>query len=195
MDTDPTAGPIWAPSAARIEQSGLREYLNWLEQREGRAFADHDALHAWSIEDIDRFWVSLVDYFEVGFSTPWTQVRTADPMPGTRWFTGGRLNWAEQSLRAGGDDEVALSCLREGGHPAREITRGELRRSVASMAGWLRRVGVAPGDRVSAYLPNTEHAVIGVLAAAAVGAVWACCSPDFGAEGTIGRLSQLEPTV
>jgi acetoacetyl-CoA synthetase len=186
---------VWSPSAARIENSALREYLNWLEKREGRAFPDHDAFHAWSVADIDRFWVSLVDYFDIGFSTPWTQVRTEDPMPRTRWFTGARLNWAEQALRLGADDELGLLCLREGGHPAREITRGELRRSVAALAGWLRRAGVQPGDRVGAYLPNTEHAVIGVLAAAAVGAVWACCSPDFGAEGTIGRLSQLEPTV
>ncbi|MGE3257905.1 acetoacetate--CoA ligase, partial [Pseudonocardia sp.] len=179
----------------RIEGSALREYLNWLEKREGRPFPDHDAFHAWSIEDIDRFWVSLVDYYEVGFSAPWTQVRTADPMPHTRWFTGARLNWAEQALRRGADDEVALVCVQEGGSPAREITRGELRRSVAAVAGWLRRAGVRPGDRVGAYLPNTEHAVIASLAAAAVGAVWACCSPDFGADGTIGRLAQLEPVV
>jgi acetoacetyl-CoA synthetase len=186
---------IWTPSPARIENSALREYLTWLEKREGRTFDDHDIFHAWSIQDVDRFWVSLVEYYDVHFSAPWTRVRTTDPMPHTRWFAGGRLNWAEQSLRAGADDEVALLCLREGGHPAREISRGELRRSVAALAGWLRRAGVAPGDRVAAYLPNTEHAVVGVLAAAAVGAVWACCSPDFGAEGTIGRLAQLEPTV
>ncbi|MGE0300888.1 acetoacetate--CoA ligase, partial [Pseudonocardia sp.] len=179
----------------RIEGSALREYLNWLEKREGRPFPDHDAFHAWSIEDIDRFWVSLVDYYEVGFSAPWTQVRTTDPMPHTRWFPGARLNWAEQALRRGADDEVALVCVQEGGSPAREITRSELRRSVAAVAGWLRRAGVRPGDRVGAYLPNTEHAVIASLAAAAVGAVWACCSPDFGADGTIGRLAQLEPVV
>ncbi|MCO5602117.1 hypothetical protein L7F22_056245 [Adiantum nelumboides] len=83
-----------------------------------------------------------------------------------------------------------------GGWGARpEITWSQLRRSVAAAAGWLRRAGVRPGDRVCAYLPNTEHAVIGLLAAASVGAVWSCCSPDFGAEGTIGRLAQLEPTV
>lgn len=186
---------LWTPSAARIESSALREYLNWLEKREGRQFADHDALWAWSVEDLDRFWVSLVDYYKVDFSAPWTQVRTADPMPHTRWFPGARLNWAQHALRAGDDDAVALVCVQEGGGPAREITYASLRRSVAAAAGWLRRAGVRPGDRVAAYLPNTEHAVIGCLAAATLGAVWACCSPDFGAEGTIGRLAQLEPTV
>ena len=186
---------LWTPAPDRIEHSALRAYLDWLEQREGRPFPDHDALWAWSVADLDRFWLSIVDYYQVEFSTPWTQVRTADPMPFTRWFTGARLNWAQLVLRTGADDEVALVCVQEGGRPAREITFGALRASVASVAGWLRRAGVRPGDRVGAYLPNTEHAVIACLAAAAVGAVWACCSPDFGADGTAGRLAQLEPSV
>jgi acetoacetyl-CoA synthetase len=186
---------LWSPSSARIESSPLRAYLNWLEEREGRPFPDHDAFWAWSVEDLDRFWISVVDYYEVDFSAPWTQVRTAAPMPHTRWFPGARLNWAQHMLRSGTDDATALICVQEGGLPARHITFGTLRRSVAASAGWLRRAGVRPGDRVVAYLPNTEHAVIACLAAAAVGAVWACCSPDFGAEGTIGRLAQLEPSV
>ncbi len=186
---------IWRPSDERIETSALREYLDWLETRTGLAFPNHDALWAWSVEDLDRFWLSVVDYFGVDFSQPSAQVRTSEPMPFTRWFPGARLNWAQHILRKGPDDATALVCVQEGGGPAREITFGALRRSVASAAGWLRRAGVRPGDRVAAYLPNTEHAVIACLAAASVGAVWACCSPDFGAEGTIGRLEQLEPTV
>jgi acetoacetyl-CoA synthetase len=188
-------GALWSPTADRIEKSALRGYLNWLEGRVGRPFPDHDALWAWSVENLDRFWTSIVDYYEVEFSAPWTQVRTADPMPHARWFCGARLNWAQHALRHGADDATALVCVQEGGRPAREITRMALRRSVASAAAWLRSAGLRPGDRVAAYLPNTEHAVIGCLAAAAVGAVWACCSPDFGADGTIGRLAQLEPSV
>jgi acetoacetyl-CoA synthetase len=147
------------------------------------------------VEDLDRFWLSIVDYYGVDFTELWTEIRTAEEMPFTRWFTGAKLNWAQHLLRKGSDDDVALVCVREGDHPARDITFADLRRSVASTAGWLRRSGVRPGDRVAAYLPNTEHAVIGCLAAAAVGAVWACCSPDFGVEGTLGRLAQLQPTV
>ncbi len=186
---------LWRPSAERIEASVLREYLDWLAEREGRPFPDHDALWAWSVADLDRFWLSVVDFFRIAFTTPWDEVRTVDPMPHTRWFTGGRLNWAQHALRHGADDDPALVAVTEGDATAREITWGELRRAVASAAAWLRQAGVRPGDRVAAYLPNTEHAVIGCLAAAAVGAVWACCSPDFGAEGTIARLAQLEPTV
>lgn len=186
---------LWRPTADRIDTSALRGYLNWLEGNEGQRFPDHDALWAWSVQNLDRFWRSIVDYYEVEFSTPCTQVRTADPMPHTRWFSGARLNWAQHALRRGSDDATALVCVQEGGLAAREITRGVLRRSVAAAATWLRRAGVRPGDRVAAYLPNTEHALIACLATAAVGAVWACCSPDFGAEGTIGRLVQLEPRV
>jgi acetoacetyl-CoA synthetase len=186
---------LWTPSAERIEKSALREYLNWLQTREGRPFGDHDALWAWSVQDLDRFWLSIVDFYNVDFTHPWRQVRTPDPMPYTRWFPGARLNWAQHLLRNGADDATALVCIQEGGRPAREITFGALRAAVASAAGWLRRAGVRPGDRVAAYLPNTEHAVIGCLATASVGAVWACCSPDFGADGTLGRLAQLEPTV
>jgi acetoacetyl-CoA synthetase len=186
---------IWTPTADRIEKSALRVYLNWLEVCEGRPFPDHDALWAWSVADLDRFWTSIVDYYGVEFSAPYRHVRTTGPMPHVRWFPGARLNWARHALRHGSDDDLALVCVQEGGSPARELTRAELRRSVASAAAWLRRAGVRPGDRVAAYLPNTEHAVIACLACATVGAVWACCSPDFGADGTIGRLAQLEPTV
>lgn len=110
---------LWTPSAERIERSALRAYLDWLAEREGRPFDDHDALHAWSVADVDRFWCSVVEYYGVAFSTPYTQVRTTDPMPHARWFTGARLNWAEHALRHGADDDTALVCVREGGAPAR----------------------------------------------------------------------------
>ncbi|MHA3701456.1 acetoacetate--CoA ligase [Jatrophihabitans sp. YIM 134969] len=186
---------VWRPTPERIRGSVLRAYLDGLERREGRAFADHDALWAWSVADLDGFWRSVVDHFGITISGDPQQVRTDDPMPHTRWFPGGRLNWAEHALRHGADDATAVVCTGEEGVPTREITWGALRRSVAGAAAWLRAAGVRPGDRVAAYLPATEHAVVGVLAAAAVGAVWACCSPDFGADGTSARLAQLEPTV
>ena len=105
---------LWSPTADRIDKSALREYLNWLEGHVGRPFPDHDALWAWSVEDLDRFWSSIVDYYEIEFSAPWTQVRTADPMPHARWFSGARLNWAQHALRHGADDATALVCVQEG---------------------------------------------------------------------------------
>ncbi|OZC29636.1 acetoacetate--CoA ligase [Gordonia polyisoprenivorans] len=189
------AGVLWAPSAERIERSALRAYLDWLERRESLRFADHDALWDWSVADLDRFWTSIVEYFGVEFSTGPTRIRTADPMPFTRWFPGATLNWAQRVLCRGAGDDVALVCVHEGDQTAHEIGFAELRHSVGAFSTWLRRQGVGVGDRIVAYLPNTEHAVIAALASAAVGAVWSCCSPDFGTDGTVGRLAQLEPTV
>ncbi|GAB2479501.1 acetoacetate--CoA ligase [Jatrophihabitans fulvus] len=186
---------LWTPDPERIGRSTLRAFLDRLETREGRAFPDHDTFWQWSVDDLDRFWRAVVDHYEVDFDATSDRVRTDDPMPHVRWFPGARLNWAHHMLRRGADDNAALVCVQEGGAPAREITWRELRAAVAAAAGWLRGRGVRPGDRVVAYLPNTEHAVVGCLAAAAVGAVWSCCSPDFGTEGTLGRLAQLEPTV
>ncbi len=113
---------LWTPSNARIEKSPLREYLNWLQTREGRLFTDHDALWAWSVEDLDRFWLSIVEFYRVDFrrvdcTQAWTQVRTADPMPYTRWFTGARLNWAQHLLR-NGNRRRHRAGLRPGGRPA-----------------------------------------------------------------------------
>src|SRR4029453_14378692 len=117
MDLSYGRPTLSSPTAARIEGSALREYLDWLEEREGRPFRDHDELWEWSVQDLDRFWVSLVEYYDVAFTEPWTQGRPADPMPHTRWFTGARLNWAQHLLRTGADDAVALGCVREGGRP------------------------------------------------------------------------------
>ncbi len=197
--TDPLGPILWQASPERAAGSTLRAFLDWLGEREGREFPDHSALWAWSTQEVDRFWTAIWDFTGVTASTPYTAVREGEGMPGVRWFPGSRLNFAEHCLRPGSDDDVALICLREphDGAPLapRNLTWRQLRRDVAAFAGWLRANGVQPGDRVAAYLPNTEHSVIACLGAAAVGAVWAVCSPDFGVDGTIARLSQLEPTV
>ncbi|WP_238534879.1 acetyl-coenzyme A synthetase N-terminal domain-containing protein [Gordonia polyisoprenivorans] len=144
------AGVLWAPSAERIERSALRAYLDWLERRESLRFADHDALWDWSVADLDRFWTSIVEYFGVEFSTGPTRIRTADPMPFTRWFPGATLNWAQRVLSRGAGDDVALVCVHEGDQTAHEIGFAELRHSVGAFSTWLRRQGVGVGDRIVA---------------------------------------------
>jgi acetoacetyl-CoA synthetase len=98
---------LWSPTADRIDRSALREYLYWLEVREGRPFSDHDALWAWSMEDLDRFWSSIVDYYEVEFSTPWTTVRTADAMPHA--LSGKKLEVPIKKLLRGTPPEKAVN--------------------------------------------------------------------------------------
>jgi len=185
---------LWTPPEGRARASTMTDFLRWLEARERRPFSDHEAMWAWSVEHVERFWAALWDYAGVRSSAPYSAVLDRHQMPGARWFTGARLNYAEHMLRHAGGAAPALICLTEDGDPA-ETSWDDLRRQVGSLAAWLRDAGVRPGDRVAAYLPNCAQAVVALLATASVGAVWACCAPDFGADGAIGRLRQIEPVV
>jgi acetoacetyl-CoA synthetase len=115
-------------------------------------------------------------------------------MPGARWFEGAELNYAEHVLRFVADDRTAIVRMRED-QPDEEISWGQLRGAVGALAGALREMGVRPGDRVVAYLPNIPEAVIAMLAVTSIGAVWAACAPDFGTASVIDRFAQLEPKV
>lgn len=178
-----------------MDQSGLRRFLTWLNAREAIDLHNHDDLWSWSVANLSAYWDAMWDYVSMSASTEPSTVLIDNGMPDVQWFPGARLNYAEHCLRSGADDEVALLCFSEVDLEGRKITRRALRRQVACLSAWLRSQGVRPGERVVGYLPNTEHAVIACLAAASVGAVWSICSPDFGAEGTVTRLSQLEPVV
>jgi acetoacetyl-CoA synthetase len=185
---------LWTPPPERAQASRMADFIRWLSAQEGRAFGDHESMWAWSVEHVERFWVALWDYAGVRASAPYEAVLNTHEMPGARWFTGARLNYAEHMLRHDGGAAPALISVTEDGDPA-EMSWDELRRQVAGLAAWLRDLGVRPGDRVAAYLPNCPQAVVALLATASVGAVWACCSPDFGVDGAIGRLQQVEPVV
>jgi len=131
---------------------------------------------------------------------PWDEVvvgldRMGPPAPalGPRWFTGARLNFAENLLRHD-DDRDALVFWNEGGRQ-RRLSHRELRREVAAAAAGLAAFGVGPGDRVAGFLPNLPETVIAMLAAASLGAVWSSCSPDFGANGVLDRFGQIRPKV
>lgn len=124
----------------------------------------------------------------------WDRVLDDAPMPATRWFPGGRLNYAEHALRTDDPTGTALISVDENG-TTQHITWAELRSQVGALAAWLRRQGVTAGDRVVGYLPNSRHAVVAFLASAAIGAVWSACGQDYGAEGAATRFAQLEPAV
>ena len=139
--------------------------------------------------DLDRFWRSVADYFGVEVGTPADRSVAPDAMPGGSWFPGTTVNYAARALAGDGEAVVALD---EDG-TRRVTSRAELRRQVGALAGFLRERGVRPGDRVAAVLPNRIEAVVGLLAAASVGAVWSVVAPEFGAGAIISRLRQLEP--
>jgi acetoacetyl-CoA synthetase len=185
---------LWRPSAEAIERSQLTRYRRWLEAERGVDADDYAELWKWSVDQLEDFWASIWDYFEVISSTPRPEVLTERTMPGARWFDGAELNYAEHIFRGKGDDEVAVvyaSELRDLG----ELRWRELQEQVSACAEALRSLGVTRGDRVVAYLPNGPEALIAFLASASLGAIWSSCSPDFGQASVVDRFAQIEPKV
>jgi acetoacetyl-CoA synthetase len=185
---------LWEPSAERAATATLTRYTRWLEERLGRRFDGYGDLWRWSVDDVEGFWASIWDFFEVRSSAPYERVLGGHEMPGAAWFAGARLNYAEHVFRGRADGEVAIRSASEL-HGLRETTWGRLRELTARVAAGLRAQGVEPGDRVVAYLPNCVEAVAAMLATASVGAVWSSCSPDFGARSVVDRFAQIEPKV
>ena len=186
--------PIWRPSSAAIEDAELTRYTQWLGETRGLAFDDYEALWTWSVTDLEGFWGSLWEYFEIGASAPYERVLGRRAMPGAEWFPGARLSYAEHVFRGKRDEDVAIVHASET-RPLAEIRWGELRESTAQIAAGLRARGVTRGDRVVAYMPNTPETTAAFLACASIGAVWSSCSPDFGVRSVIDRFAQIEPKI
>ncbi|WP_410597028.1 acetoacetate--CoA ligase [Amycolatopsis sp. lyj-23] len=175
------------------ETTEIGRYLRWLDAR-GRSFGDYAALHRWSVTDLDGFWSSIKDFFGVRLHTPATAVVPDRTMPGTEWFPGATLNYAEHALGHGPDDATAVIAHSQT-RDRTELTWAQLRDQVARARAGLARLGVGRGDRVAAYLPNIPEAVVAYLAVASLGAIWASCAPEFGARSVIDRFGQIEPRV
>lgn len=173
-------------------------YQDWLRQRHGLSFASYHDLWRWSVTDLDAFWQSMWDYFDLRSPTPHSAVLGRNVMPGAQWFPGAQVNYTQQALRH-------VDAAHAAGLPAvisenekgvvRELSWPELRRQVASFALHLQAQGVRPGDRVAAYLPNIPEAMVAFLAVAAIGAVWSVCAPDMGTNAVLDRFRQIEPRV
>lgn len=187
---------LWEPSAERMNSSGLSKYTAWLTQHRARNFSDYEALRQWSIADLDGFWGSLWDYFEIISDQPYDQVLEERDNGNSRWFTGSKTNYAEHILRHEEKfgDRAALIHLSEI-RPRTETSWLELGEKVRSLATSLRALGVEPGDRVVAYLPNIEETVVALLATVSIGAIWAVAPPEFGVPTVIDRFSQIKPKV
>jgi len=188
---------LWTPDEQRRSSSRMSAFMTWAGAREGRTFDDYDALLAWSIDDVEGFWAAFADWYGVRWSTTAPRALADATMPGATWFPGARTNYAEHVLYPPvgvGKDDVAVVFAREDGL-RRTLTWRELRTEVAAVRAWLVAQGVGSGDRVAALLPNAPEALVAMLAAASIGAVWSSCSPDFGARAVADRFTQIEPVV
>ncbi len=193
MSTAPTTTSV---SASRTPQ--IRLYQDWLQTHRGLQFDDYDALWRWSTTDLDAFWQSIWDYFDLQSPTPHTAVLGRDAMPGAAWFPGAQVNYARQVLRhVAPADAAGLPALvsRNERGEQHSLSWPALRQQVASLALHLQAQGVAPGDRVAAYLPNIPETIVAFLATVSIGAIWSVCAPDMGTAAVLDRFRQIEPTV
>lgn len=177
----------------QLVETGLGKYVAWLADR-GQRFHSYDELWAWSVDDLEGFWASLWEYFEVPGSSG-TCVLTDRTMPGVNWFPTARTNYAECVLTAADDpDRPAVRGHSQTREPI-ELSFGELAEQVRRAQSAFKSLGVSRGDFVVGYLPNVPEAVVAMLATVSLGAVWACCPPEFGARSVVDRLAQLNPKL
>jgi acetoacetyl-CoA synthetase len=181
----------------------IRLYQEWLLANRGLSFDSYDALWQWSVTDLDAFWQSIWDYFDLQSPTPHSAVLAEGAMPGAQWFTGAQVNYARQVFRhvdaaaAAGLPAVLSHNERslQSGDAPRELSWPQLRQQVASLALHLRAQGVQPGDRVAAYLPNIPETMVAFLATVSIGGVWSLCAPDMGTSAVLDRFKQISPKV
>jgi len=176
----------------------MARYRRWLEEQRGFTFADYEQMRQWSVREIDAFWQSIWDYFDLQSPTPHSAVLAQPRMPGAIWFSGAQVNYARQVLRhVEAADAAGMPAIVSSGEDGvlKETSWPELRRKVGALAIHLKAQGVRSGDRVAAYLPNIPETIIAFLATASIGAIWSVCAPDMAAPAVIDRFKQIEPKV
>ena len=197
--TDRAPDVLWTPNPDRVRDTRLAGFTRWVREHRGVDVdeGDYAGLHAWSVGDQDGFWSAVAEHLGVRFHERPSATLGRREMPGTQWFPGATLNYAEHALTPGpgrADGDVAVIGVVEDG-TERTVTHGELRDLVARARTGLAAAGVGVGDRVVAMAPNAVETLVAFLATASLGAVWSSCSPDFGSRAVLDRFAQIEPTV
>lgn len=185
---------LWTPSKERIESTNMYRFMQEINRDQGTDFKTYDDLYQWSVENLELFWAKVWEFLGIKSSTPYDRV-IDDPkkMPGATWFSGARLNFAENLLRNRNDNTALI--FRGEDRVRRTLTFNELYLETAAVASALKKAGIKPGDRVVGFIPNMPEAIIAMLAATSIGATWSSCSPDFGIKGVLDRFGQTRPRV
>ncbi len=185
---------LWRPSTERVRQTNMLRFMACVNQKYGEQIEDYASLYDWSVNNIREFWASWWDFVDIIASAPYSQVIDDLPkMPGAKWFSGAKLNFAENLLRYR-DERKAIIFYGED-RVRRQMTYSQLYAEVAHIACALKDAGVQVGDRIAGFMPNMPETIIAMLAAASIGAIWSSCSPDFGIKGVLDRFGQIEPKI
>ena len=185
---------LWKPSPKQIAESNLTRFTSWLKKERQLDFSDYNDLWSWSVEHLADFWQSIWEYFEVESSTSYDKVLGKKEMPGAEWFPGASVNFAQHVLRQERTNTDALFFFSELS-PQSSINWEQLAGDVRILATQLRALGIKPGDRVVAYMPNIPETVIAMLATTSIGAIWTSSSPDFGLRSVLDRYTQIKPKL
>ncbi|PJA99047.1 MAG: acetoacetate--CoA ligase [Ignavibacteriales bacterium CG_4_9_14_3_um_filter_30_11] len=185
--------PLWIPSKSRIDNSNIVSYINWINKKYRKSFQNYDDLYNWSVDNIEEFWESIWIYSKIIHSKKYDSVLISKEMFGSKWFNGAKLNFAENLLKFN-DDKIAIISSREN-QPNIYLTYKELNKYVCSITVALKNMGIKKDDRIAGFVSNIPEAIIAMLAATSLGAVWSSCSPDFGINSVYDRFNQIKPKI
>jgi acetoacetyl-CoA synthetase len=186
---------LWQASANRRDGLNLTKFLRFLETK-GQHFYGYSDLWHWSVTDLPGFWSAIAEHFDLMIEGTPTAILVGD-MPRTRWFAGTRMNYAEHVLRHEFTGDPARTMLHHASElrPMQTASWADIAGAVRKLATRLRKLGIGPGDRIVAYMPNLPETVIAMLATTAIGAIWSSAAPEFGAQTVIDRFGQIEPKL
>ena len=190
-DTEPEV--LWSPRPGFRSSTEIGRFLAVVEQERGLLLPDYEAAWSWSVDDLEGFWSAVWNHFGIKAIQEPREVLSSRDMPGARWFVGARLNYAEHALRGG--TKAAAIIARSDTRPPIEMSFDDLRAQVSRVRHGLSKLGVGPGDRVAAYMPNIPESVVLLLATASLGAVFSSCAPEFGVRAVLDRFGQIRPKV
>lgn len=185
---------LWGPDEERKKATNIHAYMTWLRKHKNLYFDDYHALWKWSVNQLEAFWESIWEYFDIQSEQAYETVLTSHHIPGAKWFPEATINYTEHIFRNRNWEKPAIihaSEIRE----KSETTWKQLYEDTTALQQTLKKIGVAKGDRVVAYVANIYESVVAFLATASLGAIWSSASPEFGTQNVIDRFKQIEPKV
>ncbi len=185
---------LWQPSEENKKKTNLWAFQQQIESATGASFPDYDAIWNWSIAEPDKFWNEVANFCQLQrVEQDGPILVNPDDLLQARFFPNNTLNYAQNLLDHGATGEVVVSYNEA--NERRTLNWEQLRAKVSQLQQALKANGVKQGDRVAGFIPNIPEAIVAMLAATSLGAIWSSCSPDFGTAGVVDRFGQIEPKI
>ena len=184
---------LWNPDKEIMHSSSMMKLGKTFGFVKDDESLDYASLHNWSVNNLDTFWREVWEGNNVIGNFGEEVFSSNEDIRKASFFPDAELNFAE-NLLVGDENRQAISFHGEG-RDSFSLTLKQLRENVASLAKWMKEVGVEKGDCIATLLPNCPETIITMLAASSLGAVFTSCSPDFGIEGILDRFGQSKPKI